>query len=285
MNCTVIGASGFIGARLLAGLRAAGHTVYAPARGPQGSAPSTAAPLEAALSGRDLGKVFYCAGLTADYAARPFETVEAHVSLLARLLEQGRFEHLVYLSSTRLYDGNGGVQAVGVEDADLNLNPANPRHLFDLSKALGEHLCLCASGGRAAVARLSCIVDWRDGAPGFLSEWMQRAARERAFTLDSASGLVRDYLHVDDAVAALLAMAQQGAQGIVNVASGENVSNAELAEVFNARGWAVTLARQTERQSAPQCDVRRLNALGVQPRPVRAWLETYLSKELLHGTV
>lgn len=262
MSYTVIGASGFVGSRLTAALRRDGHAVYTPLRG------------DPDLFSRDLGRVFYCAGLTADYAARPFDTVEAHVGLLARVLRETRFTHLVYLSSTRLYDSLGA--AGGDEDCDLVVNPANARHLYDLSKALGESLCLTAAAERAAVARLSCVFDWHEGAPGFLSEWLRRAAREKTFCLDSATGFVRDYIHLDDVAAALLAIADGGVTGIVNVASGENVSNAELAEVFNRCGWSVGLNKDLPRQPAPHCDTRRLTTIWKQPRAVRTVVEAYL---------
>ena len=94
-----------------------------------------------------MGTVFYCAGLTSDYAVRAHDTVSAHVCLLNELLQGGNFETLVYLSSTRLYDSLGPY-AVD-EDSALALNPANPRHLYDLSKALGEALCRQAGAARA----------------------------------------------------------------------------------------------------------------------------------------
>jgi len=259
---TVIGASGFVGARLVAALRQDGHDVYAPRRG------------DPDVFARELGQVIYCAGLTADYAARPFDTVEAHVSLLARLLQDASFSHLIYLSSTRLYDSSG--VASGREDQSLILDPANPRHLYDLSKALGENLCLTVAGDRTAIARLACVFDWSPGAPGFLSEWLQRAANEKSMSLDSASGFVRDYIHLDDVVAALRAMTDGGVTGIVNLASGENVSNAELSEVFKRCGWSVSLARETPRQKAPLCDVKRLKAIWKAPRRVREVVENYL---------
>jgi len=252
---TVIGASGFVGARLTTTLMAEGREVWAPPRD------------EPRLFTDDLGLVFYCAGLTADYLARPFDTVEAHVSLIARLLQKGRFERLVYLSSTRLYDWAG--PEAGREDEPLSLRPAEPRHLYDLSKALGENLCLTQSGGRASVARLACVWDWTDGSPGFLSEWMQKARSSRELSFDSATGYVRDYIHLDDTVAALRAILDSGAAGIFNVASGENVSNGEMAEVFEAAGWHVRLARETPRQAAPRCDVARIASLGVKPALVR----------------
>ena len=106
----------------------------------------------------------YCAGLTADYLARPFDTVQAHVSHLAQVLQhglaQGMLQSLVYLSSTRLYDGLGdlGEESEAGEDAVLPMDPANPRHLYDFSKGLGESLCHVAGQGRGCVVGAGSIV-------------------------------------------------------------------------------------------------------------------------------
>ena len=262
---TVIGASGFVGARLVAALAADGLEVFVPVRD------------DPRLFTEDLGQVFYCAGLTADYLARPFDTVEAHVTLIARILKDARFERLVYCSSTRLYDWMG--PEAGAEDAPLSLTPSEPRHLYDLSKALGENLCLTQGGGRAAVARLACVWDWSDGAPGFLSEWLQKARRNRSLALDSSSGYVRDYIHLDDTVAALRAIVDSDQSAIFNVASGENVSNGDLAATFMACGWTVALSRTTPVQAAPHCDIARLRALGVEPVPVRQAIASRLRQE------
>lgn len=270
---TVLGASGFVGRRLAATLRAQGHIVYAPSRDDPG------------LYQCALGRVIYCAGMTADYAARPFDTVQAHVGLLSRVLQEADFEHLVYLSSTRLYDSlgeNGG--ALLDEAAPLQLEPHRARHLYDLSKALGENLCLNAASGRGAVARLSCVYDWAPGAPGFLSEWLQRAKQQRQLDIDSASGIVRDYIHLDDVVAALSVMSQQRCEGIVNVASGEPVSNLELADMFRRKGWDVRVRRESARERSAPCAIERLGQLGVVARKVGAVLDGCLGTEITLGT-
>lgn len=259
---TVIGATGFVGARLTGALRADGSEVYAPARD------------AADLFSRPLGRVFYCAGLTADYLQRPFDTVEAHVTLLARLLRDADLERLVYLSSTRLYDSLA--DGPGAEDRSLVLDPAEPRHLYDFSKGLGESLCLTQSDGRASVARLSCVFDDAPGAPGFLPQWIDRARREREIRLASGTGYVRDYIHLDDTVAALRAILDDGTSQVVNVASGENLSNADLAGAFERHGRRVIFERETPRQAAPVCDVARLHALGARPRSALDVLDAIL---------
>ncbi len=264
---TIIGGGGFIGGRLGQALRDQGAQVHIPVRG------------DPALFERDLGCVVYCAGLTGDFAVRPFDTVEAHVTLLAQLLSRARFSRLIYLSSTRLYDSLGA--AGGHEDDVLAFDTAAPRNVYDLSKALGENLTLARSGGRGAVARLSNVFDLADGASGFLPELLQKARRVRVLSLDSVPGAVRDYVHADDVVAALMAMGladgEAGALGVVNVASGQNLSNAELALVFEQAGWTLKLAPDRPMPSAPRCATDRLRALGVQPRDPRDLIAQALS--------
>lgn len=260
---TVIGASGFIGARLVAALRARGDEVYAPERG------------DPEILSRELGRVFYCAGLTGDFMVRPFDTVEAHVGLLTTLLRSAHFERLIYLSSTRLYDslGAGG----GREDDILQFDVSSPRNVYDLSKALGENLCLARSDGRASVARLSNLFDWTDAAGGFLSDLLKRARRERSIRLNSSPLAGRDYIHVDDVISALIAMDATGAQGIVNIARGEALSNADLAHVFAEAGWRIDFTGAHAPSHGPACDVTRLLALGVQPADARAVLRKILA--------
>lgn len=264
---TVIGAQGFIGSRLTKCLRQAGHHVYTPDR------------KDTAWRSYQLGQVYYCAGLTADYAARPFDTIEAHVSLPSQILKEGNFDHLIYLSSTRLYDQLPA--GASQELVTLPLQPSNPRHLYDLSKALGENLCLTICATRTAIARLSCVYDWNPGATGYLSEILHRAASEKSFVLDTCSGLVRDYIHLDDVVAGLQAMMLAGASGVYNLASGKNVSNQELTQIFNRYGWDIGVQRITPLQTATVCEVQRLVFLGAPPRSADTVIGAYLSGLLL----
>ena len=263
---TVLGASGFIGSRLAETLLSQKKECYAPTRN------------DPDIFNRDLGKVFYCIGLTADYADRPFETVEAHVSFLCDILAKARFEKLVYLSSTRLYDGLSA--DLCSENTDLIFNPANKRHLYDISKTLGENLCLIASGGRTCVARLACVYDATPGAHGFLSELLQRLRKkEYKFMLDSPPSALRDYIVLDDAVDALVKIMDSSEKGIFNVASGENVSNQELADTLNANGCEITLRSHSEKTHLPVCDISRLKAIGITPTLVRTYLQSFMKQQ------
>ena len=250
-----------MGSRLASRLKTTGWQVYAPAKG------------DPELFKRDLGTVFYCAGLTADYDKRPFDAVAAHASLLSEVLRADRFTRLVYTSSTRLYDGLPNAEVSETEA--LVFDVADPRRVYDLSKALGENLTVARSSDRGSVARLSNVYDWVDGSPGFLSEWLIKARSGREITLQSSPHVARDYIHLDDVVAAMIAIA--GRRGpIFNVSSGELVTNGAIAEIFEEAGWTVTFTGDASPPSPPNAKVSRLANLGVTPRPVRSVVAAYL---------
>lgn len=265
MHFTVLGAGGFVGTRLLTSLRQQGHSVHAPARD------------DDSWLGQELGHVVYCVGLTNDYLARPFDTVEAHAALLAGLLRQGRFERLVYLSSTRLYDSLAS--AVGEESAVLHLDPANPRHLYDLSKALGENLCLHHAAGRACVARLSCVYSDILGEGGFLAQVLPRGARGESFALDSSPAYARDYVHVDDVIELLQVLLLGGAQGIYNVGAGCNTSNGELLAALQRHTGAQVVCRHEDIQHVPRVSIAKAQQeFAFQPRQLLEHLPVMLDK-------
>ena len=258
---TLIGGEGFIGRRLHARLRDEGWSCQVPGRA------------EPSLLRRPLGQVFYCAGLTADYAARPFDTVEAHASLLARVLREADFDALVYLSSTRLYDGCSTFAGAEVdEDTALALDPAQARHLYDLSKALGESLCRQASGGRARVARLSCVYSGGgDDADGFLGSLLARLRDPRRgamLEVDSSADAARDYIHVDDVLEALIAIACRGTRPVYNVAGGVNVVNRDLfARLGALAGCEIRIMRDRHVPCPAPVSIERMKAeFGWHPR-------------------
>jgi nucleoside-diphosphate-sugar epimerase len=272
-RATVIGAGGFIGRHLIAHLRQLGWDCRAPARD------------DREFVHDDLGTVFHCAGLTADFARRPHDIVRAHVGLLDDVLAFARFDTLVYLSSTRLYDGRPGFAGAEVdEDTPLSLDPAQPRHLYDLSKALGESLCRQASGGRARIARLACVYsggdDDVDGFLGTLLERVRSSERGTLLEIDSSPDAARDYVHVDDVVAALVAIATRGTRPLYNVASGTNIANREL---FTRLGKLAGCELRGVRAGPVPCpapvSIERIQGeLGWQPRGLLETLPALLGE-------
>jgi len=264
---TVLGASGFIGSRLSAELRRRGWPVSMP-------------PRDEDLAGLDLGTVFYCIGLTGDASLRPLETIQAHVVKLAEVLRACRFDRLVYLSSTRLYLGASG----GSETDTLCIDPQDTGRLFNLSKAAGEALIL-DSGRPAHIARLSNAYgpDWES--QNFLSTIIGDACRDGRIVLRDAPESAKDYVHVQDAIDALIHIGLEGTHTVYNVASGRNVTHGEIARgLHKLTGCSVGIGANPHTVVFPAIETSRLQAehpftprsvLADLPRLVdecRAWL-------------
>lgn len=208
------------------------------------------------LSHQDLGIAFYCIGLTGDAYRRPVETVAAHVEKLAEVLRDCRLERIVYLSSTRLYLG----APTGSEDETLRVDPSDRGRLFNLSKAAGEELVLHA-GRPGVVARLSNVYgpDWES--ENFLPAIVTAACRDGAVTIRDTPESAKDYVHVQDAVDALIHIGLEGRNPAYNVASGRNVTHRELAaELRRVTGCTVEFDPEGRTVAFPVIDNDRLLA-------------------------
>lgn len=253
---TVLGSGGFIGSHFCRFLQENEIPFTRPDRGDE------------SIFARPLGNVIYAIGLTADFAKRPFDTVEAHVGLLSRILEKGQFSSLVYLSSTRLYDGGSH----GLEQQSLLLNPSDPRHIFDLSKGLGEALCL-QTRDNTRVARLSSVYAEDLTGQNFLYQLVRASINGRT-DIDTAPTFSRDYIDMADAVPLLLAIALEGRRRIYNVASGENVTNEDvLARLAEISGHRVVASRPPIASVSPRIDIDAIQKdFGFRPRQLKTRL-------------
>jgi nucleoside-diphosphate-sugar epimerase len=235
---TVIGGAGFIGSRLVSRLESEGHSCHVPARGEE--------------HGESLGHVVWCAGLTGDWAERPYDAVDAHVGALNELVRTSEFESLLYLSSTRVYDRHAG--ALAREDDALVVKPQEGEDLYALSKMAGEAVALRA-GGR--VARLSNVY----GAEGFVALMTRQAVETGRVVLESALESTRDFVGVADVVALLPRIALEGRERVYNVASGVGVTNRELTDALaRLTGCEVLVRPGAPVVARPAVDIARAAA-------------------------
>jgi len=264
---TILGASGFIGSYVAAELTRRGIEHYAPGR-------------DEPLTGRALGDVIYCIGLTADFRTRPFDTVEAHVTRLADAMKNCQYDSFLYLSSTRVYKASTGAHAR--EDDDIAVRPHDPDHLYNISKLMGESLALTAANN-GKVARLSNVYGADFTSENFLTAVIRDALETGKVSLRGSPDSAKDYINVRDAVAALIAIAQKGGGGIYNVASGTNVSNRQLLGRLTAlTGCAVETKADAAPVIFPGVDICRVKSeFGFAPSSVlddlKTLVETYKS--------
>lgn len=268
MKATVLGASGFIGRHLAETLRARGAQCWMPERG------------DPEIYKRSLGCVYYCIGLTADFRTRPYDTVDAHVGVLRQVLERADFDSLVYLSSTRVYQGC----TVASEEQPLLVMPHQPDNLYNISKLMGESLAL-ASGRGCIVARLSNVVGSDMGATNFLGNLVAESLRSDAVTFQTGLSSEKDYVWIDDAVEGLIAVGSKGKNPIYNIACGKNVSNREIAALLSKKGVCINVGSNAPVAAFPPILINRLVLdTGFEPKPVlpqiSAWLDALFDDKL-----
>jgi UDP-glucose 4-epimerase len=216
----VTGGTGFLGWRSATVLAERGHDVIGLAR-PGGAARAHAAGPELAIEHVDAGDpaardlvrgrdvVLHFAGVPDPARARedPARAVRENagttVNLLDACLEHGAA--LLYPSTVR-----------------AALEP--PPDAYGLSKRLGEEACR-HHPARSAIARLTSVfgpgqVAW-EGATGAIAAFARRALENRPIVIPGDPQRVRDFVYVDDVVAALEAIAGQGLWGeTLTLASG-----------------------------------------------------------------
>lgn len=256
---TVLGASGYIGSRVVRHLRAEGHAVWAPERG------------DSSILNRPLGHVLYCVGLTGDFRNRPFDTVQAHVGLLAEILRHANFESLLYLSSTRVYQGAERTD----EDAPLTVVPGTPSDLYNLTKLTGESLCHCSGREGVRVVRLSNVVgEGMDPASGNFIATLLQDARSGRVVLRSSLESAKDYIHIEDVLELLPRIATGGRFSTYNIASGYQTTHAQwLTWLEEKVGCSCVVQPEAPLLTFPAIDVSRVcSEFEFVARPVFDWL-------------
>lgn len=252
MGITVIGAGGFIGRHVVAELE-------------RQARPHRTLGREERTEGRSLGDVVYCAGVTSDFRSRPLDTVAAHVCGLESLLRGADVRSLVYLSTTRVYRSPDA----GTEESPLRLSPADPSHLYDLSKALGEALAL-SSRVPALALRVANVFGVDPGSQAFLASILHDAVAHGRVRLQTALESTRNYVGVDDVVTALLALLDDDARGIYNVAGERNVSHREITErLASLTDCSVEVVPGAPVETAPEISLARIRErVEFAPEPV-----------------
>ncbi|MFL6090936.1 MAG: NAD-dependent epimerase/dehydratase family protein [Aeromicrobium sp.] len=254
MTWTVLGGHGYIGSRVVDQLHGSGAEVWVPERN------------DPDLHGRDLGSVIYAAGLTADFRTRKLETIEAHVTQFADLLERADFDSVLYLSSTRVYNGSDTAR----ETDAPTIQPADPDDLYNASKLLGEILAISSDRPTVRVARISNVV----GPNGLESSSFLPAIIRQALTgrvqLQSSPQSAKDYIHVDDVVRLLIEIATHGSERLYNVAAGANVTHRRwLDAVGKEISFDLGVAAGAPLMEFPVIDIHRIqNEFGFEPQSV-----------------
>jgi nucleoside-diphosphate-sugar epimerase len=240
---TVLGASGFIGSHLVRKLKSQGYDYYAPEK-------------DEDISMGNLGNVIYCIGLTADFRTKPFDTVDAHVCYLLKILKQYKFDSFLYLSSTRVY---GIREDTAYEEDVIHNQPLDFNDLYNISKIMGESICFAAGKDNMRVVRLSNVYGYDSKSENFIFSLIRDALRKKKIVLNATRDSSKDHVSVHDVVRILPEIAVKGKHKIYNVASGENVSAGQIIDRLSSlTGCSVEVAANAERICFPNIYISRI---------------------------
>jgi GDP-4-dehydro-6-deoxy-D-mannose reductase len=287
VRCLVTGASGFIGGHLIERLATGGHDVHAlvrpgkpapgAARGTEGDVLDRAS-LDRAVGAAAPDAVFHLAAQSLPVVSwkRAGETVDVNVrgtlNVLDAVRAAGGDPVVVVACSSAEYADEPSGRPIREDGA---LAPSSP---YGVSKLAQDHLARLfgsAHGLGIVRARPFFVIGPRKERDVCSDLARRIVAIERGTEIELPVGnldVVRDFLDVRDAVAALILLATRGARGeVYNVASGRGYDLHEILALMKAHARVVVKERTDPARFRPMDertkigDPARLMALGWKP--------------------
>ncbi|HBG49145.1 MAG TPA: NAD-dependent epimerase/dehydratase [Cyanobacteria bacterium UBA9971] len=245
MKFTIIGSSGFIGSNLLKYLNDQGFQVIT----------ITREDLLGSYKNIDCGNIIYCAGITSDFRTKPFETVDAHVCYLQKILQSLNFESFIYLSSTRVYKSNNNC----IEEAEIKVNPNNPDYIYNISKLMGESLCLTLPNKNIKVLRLSNVCGYNYNSGDFIYSLIKDALINKKIILNTTLNSSKDYISINDVIKLITKIAIEGKEKIYNIASGNNINNQEIIDILRLfMDFSIEINENAQEIIFPQINIEKI---------------------------
>jgi nucleoside-diphosphate-sugar epimerase len=259
---TILGSNGFIGSSLYEYLSKKSENCICPPRN------------YIFNKKENLGHLIYCIGLTADFRDKPLETVNAHVTKLLEVLENSKFDSFLYLSSTRIYAGNDD----GNENTSVKVNPSNFSDLYNISKLMGESICLSIPNKKIRIARLSNVIGNDFKSENFLFTLIKDAVDRHAIKISTPLNASKDYISIDDVVKLITLISVNGKQRLYNIASGQNIPNRKLLmEIKKHTNCVIENIQSTNGLIFPSISIERIqNEFSFKPKNILNDINTLL---------
>lgn len=271
MKWTILGAEGFIGSALCQYLKSKNQNVLEITR------------KNIFKNHESLGNAIYCIGLTADFRTKPHQTIDAHAALLSKVLQEYTFDSFLYLSSTRLYSNDLG--DFDLKENQFVVNPANPSDLYNISKLLGEAICLQMPSSKIRIARLSNVVGKvvQINSLNFLDNIVHDAIKFGQISLRTTIDSEKDFIHIDDLTKIIVKIVLHGNDRIYNLASGENVSNLQIVNgLQNLVPLSVDFSKDAVKWSFPPINVKSLiREFNFTPQKFSDWFPSFLNESMV----
>ena len=219
---------------------------------------------------KNLGDIVYTLGVS-DFKKKPYRTVDAHVTILRKILENGKFDSFLYFSSGRIYN-NG---KTSFEDDAVTVNSSNIDDLYNISKLLGESLCVCSRRENIRIVRPSNVTGNNFTSNLFIPSIIKEAIENKKIVLHSSLDSEKDYVYIDDLIKLIPKIALKGKEKIYNIAYGENTKTKPIVDIISRiTECTVEIAPDAKKFSFPQISIERIkNEFNFKPTSITTKLE------------
>jgi UDP-glucose 4-epimerase len=224
----VLGAGGFLGARLLKACAAAG--IEAAALGSRDiDLTDAAAPAQLVLRLRAKDALVFMAALTPD-KGRDSGTLMRNLAMARAVVEATRsvdIAQLVYASSDAVYSFADALICEGT--------PAVPLDLYGAMHRTRELMLAAEAKAPLAILRLTAVYGAGDTHNSYgPNRFLRQAFKDGRIPLFGNGEETRDHLHVDDAVDLILKVVTHASTGLLNLATGKSETFRAVVEMIAA---------------------------------------------------
>lgn len=263
MKFTVLGANGFIGSHLVRYLKGQNYECY------------TLDIRKENLSNQNLGNIIYTLGVT-DFINKPRKTIDAHVCILNQILRESNFDSMLYFSSGRIYYNASSTR----EDESVTVNPTSLDHLYNISKIMGESICVGFKRKKIKIVRPSNVLGIGATENNFVPSIISDAIKNNKIVLRSTLDSEKDYVDIDDLVRLIPKILLEGKSDIYNIASGHNTKTRDiLDEIVKLTDCTVEIEKDAKKFSYPEISIDKIkNEFNFTPTPVVNQIRKMVSK-------
>jgi nucleoside-diphosphate-sugar epimerase len=240
---TILGGTGFIGSNLSKFLESENNIVYTPDI------------RKSELGKNNLGNIIYCIGVP-NFLENPFKAIEAHSCLLKKILESTRFDSFLYISSGRIYYN---FCKTTKEDNEISVNPHNQNDLYNISKILGESICMSSKKENIKIIRPSNVTGNSFTSNLFIPSIIRNAIEENKIKLFSTLDSEKDYILIEDLVKMIPKILLNGKEDIYNLAEGRNTTVKEIIDKILAETKCeIEIDKNAKKNSSMQINIERI---------------------------
>jgi nucleoside-diphosphate-sugar epimerase len=156
----------------------------------------------------------------------------------------------------------------GTSEADpIHVTPGADG-IYDISKLLGESICLGLEDSKVRVARLSNVYGKQQSRHTFLGSLLEDIGAGRSIVINEGSESSKDYVAITDVVALIEQISLQGQHRIYNIASGMPFSHSTLAKKLSAMtNLSITFKQGAPQRAFPRININRIiEEFGYKPK-------------------